>query len=72
MRIKELNAEDFLGSRNGPYAQHAMVASDEAVRDAGFDFRNLDKTELSNLGIRYRWIRNFSNRNVELAAVLNS
>jgi 3-oxoacyl-[acyl-carrier-protein] synthase II len=25
------------------YAQYAMVASEEAVTDAGFDFENLDK-----------------------------
>jgi 3-oxoacyl-[acyl-carrier-protein] synthase II len=39
MRIKNFNAEDFLDRKkleNGPYAQYAMVASEEAVNDAGF------------------------------------
>jgi 3-oxoacyl-[acyl-carrier-protein] synthase II len=47
------------------YAQYAMVASEEAVTDAGFDFETLDKDRAGGFGIRYRWTRNFSNRNVE-------
>lgn len=47
MRIKNFNAEDFLDRKEARkmdrYAQYAMVASEEAVTDAGFDFETLDK-----------------------------
>jgi 3-oxoacyl-[acyl-carrier-protein] synthase II len=47
------------------YAQYAMVASEEAVTDAGFDFETLDKDRAGVIWGSGRWTRNFSNRNVE-------
>ncbi|MEZ7498238.1 beta-ketoacyl-ACP synthase II [Flavobacterium sp. Arc3] len=45
--LKNFNAEDFLDRKEARkmdrYAQYAMVASEEAVADAGFDFEKLDK-----------------------------
>jgi 3-oxoacyl-[acyl-carrier-protein] synthase II len=45
--LKNFNAEDFLDRKEARkmdrYAQYAMVASDEAVIDAGFNFEKLDK-----------------------------
>jgi 3-oxoacyl-[acyl-carrier-protein] synthase II len=45
--LKNFNAEDFLDRKEtrkmDRYAQYAMVASEEAVKDAGFDFEKLDK-----------------------------
>jgi 3-oxoacyl-[acyl-carrier-protein] synthase II len=45
--LKNFNAEDFLDRKEARkmdrYAQYAMVASEEAVNDAGFDFETLDK-----------------------------
>ena len=45
--LKNFNAEDFLDRKEARkmdrYAQYAMVASDEAVLDAGFNFEKLDK-----------------------------
>ena len=45
--LKNFNAEDFLDRKEARkmdrYAQYAMVSSDEAVRDANFDFEKLDK-----------------------------
>ncbi|CAM2844577.1 beta-ketoacyl-ACP synthase II [Flavobacterium frigoris] len=45
--LKNFNAEDFLDRKEARkmdrYAQYAMVASEEAVTDAGFDFDKLDK-----------------------------
>jgi 3-oxoacyl-[acyl-carrier-protein] synthase II len=45
--LKNFNAEDFLDRKEARkmdrYAQYAMVASEEAVSDAGFDFEKLDK-----------------------------
>ncbi|MBC7747601.1 MAG: beta-ketoacyl-ACP synthase II, partial [Methylotenera sp.] len=45
--LKNFNAEDFLDRKDARkmdrYAQYAMVASDEAVIDAGFNFEKLDK-----------------------------
>jgi 3-oxoacyl-[acyl-carrier-protein] synthase II len=45
--LKNFNAEDFLDRKEARkmdrYAQYAMVASEEAVTDAGFDFETLDK-----------------------------
>lgn len=45
--LKNFNAEDFLDRKEARkmdrYAQYAMVASEEAVTDAGFDFEKLDK-----------------------------
>ncbi|RTY86687.1 beta-ketoacyl-ACP synthase II [Flavobacterium sp. RSP15] len=45
--LKNFNAEDFLDRKEARkmdrYAQYAMVASDEAVVDAGFNFEKLDK-----------------------------
>lgn len=45
--VKNFNVEDFIDRKEARkmdrYAQYAMVASDEAVKDAGFDFEKLDK-----------------------------
>ncbi|MFV8269221.1 beta-ketoacyl-ACP synthase II [Flavobacterium sp. GT2N3] len=45
--LKNFNAEDFLDRKEARkmdrYAQYAMVASDEAVNDAGFNMETLDK-----------------------------
>jgi 3-oxoacyl-[acyl-carrier-protein] synthase II len=45
--VKNFNVEDFIDRKEARkmdrYAQYAMVASDEAVKDAGFDFDTLDK-----------------------------
>jgi len=45
--LKNFNAEDFLDRKEARkmdrYAQYAMVSSDEAVNDAGFNFEKLDK-----------------------------
>jgi len=45
--LKNFNAEDFLDRKEARkmdrYAQYAMVSSDEAVLDAGFNFEKLDK-----------------------------
>ena len=45
--LKNFNAEDFLDRKEARkmdrYAQYAMVASDEAVLDAGFNFEKIDK-----------------------------
>jgi 3-oxoacyl-[acyl-carrier-protein] synthase II len=45
--LKNFSAEDFLDRKEARkmdrYAQYAMVSSDEAVLDAGFNFEKLDK-----------------------------
>ncbi|MFV8371498.1 beta-ketoacyl-ACP synthase II [Flavobacterium sp. LB2P74] len=45
--LKNFNAEDFLDRKEARkmdrYAQYAMVSSDEAVNDAGFNLETLDK-----------------------------
>jgi 3-oxoacyl-[acyl-carrier-protein] synthase II len=45
--VKNFNVEDFIERKEARkmdrYAQYAMVASDEAVKDAGFDFDTLNK-----------------------------
>ena len=45
--LKNFNAEDFLDRKEARkmdrYAQYAMVASEEAVNDAGFNMETLDK-----------------------------
>lgn len=45
--VKNFNVEDFIDRKEARkmdrYAQYAMVASDEAIKDAGFDFETLDK-----------------------------
>jgi len=45
--LKNFNAEDFLDRKEARkmdrYAQYAMVSSEEAVNDAGFNFEKLDK-----------------------------
>ena len=45
--VKNFNVEDFIDRKEARkmdrYAQYAMVASDEAIKDAGFDFDKLDK-----------------------------
>jgi len=45
--LKNFNVEDFIDRKEARkmdrYAQYAMVSSDEAVKDANFDFEKLDK-----------------------------
>jgi 3-oxoacyl-[acyl-carrier-protein] synthase II len=45
--LKNFNAEDYFDRKEARkmdrYAQYAMVSSDEAVKDANFDFEKLDK-----------------------------
>jgi 3-oxoacyl-[acyl-carrier-protein] synthase II len=45
--VKNFNVEDFIdrkeARRMDRYAQYALVATEEAVNDAGFDFETLDK-----------------------------
>ncbi|MNF28493.1 3-oxoacyl-[acyl-carrier-protein] synthase 2 [compost metagenome] len=45
--VKNFNVEDFIDRKEARkmdrYAQYAMVASDEAVKDAGFDLEKLDR-----------------------------
>jgi len=45
--VKNFNVEEFIDRKEARkmdrYAQYAMVASDEAIKDAGFDFEKLDK-----------------------------
>ena len=45
--LKNFNVEDFIDRKEARkmdrYTQYAMVAADEAVRDANFDLDNLDK-----------------------------
>ncbi|RYD96200.1 MAG: beta-ketoacyl-[acyl-carrier-protein] synthase II, partial [Sphingobacteriales bacterium] len=45
--VKNFNVEDFIdrkeARRMDRYAQYAIVATEEAVNDAGFDFETLDK-----------------------------
>ena len=45
--VKNFNVEDFIERKEARkmdrYAQYAMVASDEAIKDAGFDLEKLDK-----------------------------
>ena len=48
--LKGFNVEDFIDRKEARkmdrYAQYAMVASDEAVKDADFDFDTLDKDRI--------------------------
>ena len=48
--VKNFNVEDFIDRKEARkmdrYAQYAMVASDEAVKDAGFDLEKLDKDRI--------------------------
>jgi len=45
--VKNFNVEEFIDRKEARkmdrYAQYAIVASDEAIKDAGFDFDKLDK-----------------------------
>ncbi|MBA0883305.1 MAG: hypothetical protein RLZZ540_2453 [Bacteroidota bacterium] len=45
--VKNFNVEDFIDRKEARkmdrYAQYALVAAEEAVQDAGFDFEKLDK-----------------------------
>ncbi|PWA11401.1 beta-ketoacyl-ACP synthase II [Flavobacterium laiguense] len=45
--VKNFNVEDFIDRKEARkmdrYAQYAMVASDEAIKDAAFDFDTLDR-----------------------------
>jgi 3-oxoacyl-[acyl-carrier-protein] synthase II len=44
--LKNFNVEDFLEKKEArkldPFVQYAMVSTDEAVKDAGFDFSQMD------------------------------
>ena len=48
--LKNFNAEDFLEKKEArkldPFVQYAMVSTDEAVKDAGFDFEQLDTNRI--------------------------
>ena len=48
--LKGFNVEDFIDRKEARkmdrYAQYAMVSSDEAVKDANFDFNTLDKDRI--------------------------
>ncbi|KOS06796.1 3-oxoacyl-ACP synthase [Flavobacterium akiainvivens] len=48
--VKNFKVEDFIDRKEARkmdrYAQYAVVASDEAVKDAGFDFETLDKDRI--------------------------
>ncbi len=48
--VKGFNVEDFIDRKEARkmdrYAQYAMVASDEAVLDAGFDLEKIDKNRI--------------------------
>src|SRR5690606_17333236 len=45
--VKNFNVEDFIDRKEARkmdrYAQYAIVSSDQAVKDANFDFEKLDK-----------------------------
>jgi 3-oxoacyl-[acyl-carrier-protein] synthase II len=44
--LKDFNASDFLDradlKRTDPFTQYALVASDEAIKDSGFEFNTMD------------------------------
>jgi 3-oxoacyl-[acyl-carrier-protein] synthase II len=48
--LKNFNVEDFLEKKEArkldPFVQYAMVSTDEAVKDAGFDFTQLDTNRI--------------------------
>ncbi len=48
--VKNFKVEDFIDRKEARkmdrYAQYAVVASDEAIKDAGFDFENVDKDRI--------------------------
>jgi 3-oxoacyl-[acyl-carrier-protein] synthase II len=48
--VKNFNVEDFIERKEARkmdrYAQYAMVASDEAIKDASFDFDTLDRDRI--------------------------
>jgi len=48
--LKNFNAEDFLEKKEArkldPFVQYAMVSTDEAVKDGGFDFAQLDTNRI--------------------------
>lgn len=48
--LKNFNVEDFLEKKEArkldPFVQYAMVSTDEAVKDAGFDFSVLDTNRI--------------------------
>jgi len=48
--LKNFNAEDFLEKKEArkldPFVQYAMVSTDEAVKDAGFDFDQMDTNRI--------------------------
>jgi len=48
--LKDFNAADHLDradiKRTDPFTQYALVASDEAIKDSGFDLKNMDPFEV--------------------------
>jgi len=48
--LKNFNAEDFLDKKEArkldPFVQYAIVSTDEAVKDGGFDFSQLDTNRI--------------------------
>jgi len=48
--VKNFNPEDFLEKKEArkldPFVQYALVATDEAVKDGGFDFEKLDTNRI--------------------------
>lgn len=48
--VKDFKPEDFLDRtdlrRSDPFTQYALVASDEAIKDSGFDSRSIDPYEI--------------------------
>src|ERR1700743_3580794 len=49
--VKGFDADAFLGRKDArkldPFVQYALYTTDEAVRDAGLDFENLDVTQIA-------------------------
>jgi 3-oxoacyl-[acyl-carrier-protein] synthase II len=54
MRTKNFNAEDFLDQKLEKWiaTQYAMVSSEEAVNDAGFNLDTLDKDRAELFGVQ--------------------
>lgn len=48
--LKDFNAADYLDraeiKRTDPFTQYALIASDEAIKDSGFDFASMDPFEV--------------------------
>ena len=48
--LKDFKVDDFINTKEArkmdPFTQYAVVASDEAIADAGFDMETLDKNKV--------------------------